>query len=149
MAKSLLSMTLSKISFRKMYISNGFFADYFLSVTRQSLCRVSLDTRQRKVAVTAPGDGDRDFAECPLYWHSTKKHHVGLFTISFAECIRRHSVEEHQWAPLSVSLPSALGRTQQRLPLCRALWPWHSAKKLYRFPGVGGLRLPKVLKNMI
>jgi hypothetical protein len=35
------------------YIGNGFFADYFLS-----------GTRQRKVAVTRTGNGDGAFAEC-------------------------------------------------------------------------------------
>jgi hypothetical protein len=46
------------------YISNDFFAEYFLSGTRQRLCRVSLGTRQRKVVVTTPGNGDGAFAEC-------------------------------------------------------------------------------------
>jgi hypothetical protein len=40
------------------------------------------------------------FAECLLYWHSTKKLLV---------------------APLPVPLPSVLGGTRQRLALCRAL----------------------------
>jgi hypothetical protein len=34
------------------YIGNDFFAEYFLSGTRQKLCRVSLGTRQRKASVT-------------------------------------------------------------------------------------------------
>jgi hypothetical protein len=46
------------------YIDNDFFAEYFLSGTRQRLCRVSLGTRQTKVAVTATGNGDDTFAEC-------------------------------------------------------------------------------------
>ena len=46
---------------------------------------------------------------------------------------------KHQWAPLSVPLPSALGGTRQRLFLCRVPRPQHSAKKLYRFPGVPSL----------
>jgi hypothetical protein len=33
----------------ELYIGNSFFAEYFLLGTRQRLCRVSLDTRQRKV----------------------------------------------------------------------------------------------------
>jgi hypothetical protein len=39
----------------ELYISNDFFVEYFLS-----------GTRQRNVAVMAPSDGDRAFAECPL-----------------------------------------------------------------------------------
>jgi hypothetical protein len=46
------------------YIGNGFFAEYFLSGTRQSLCQVSLGTRQRKVVVTMPDDRDDTFVEC-------------------------------------------------------------------------------------
>jgi hypothetical protein len=37
----------------KLYIGNNFFVEYFLSGTRQRLCRVSAGTRQRKVDVTA------------------------------------------------------------------------------------------------
>jgi hypothetical protein len=40
---------------------------------------------------------------------------------------------------LSVPLPSALGGTQQSLLLCRAPKPSHSAKRLYRCPGVPSL----------
>jgi hypothetical protein len=39
----------------ELYIDNGLFVDYFLS-----------STRQRKVVVTAPSDGDKAFAECLL-----------------------------------------------------------------------------------
>jgi hypothetical protein len=46
------------------YIDNRFFAEYFLSGTRQRLCRVPVDTRQRKVVVTVLGNGDGAFAEC-------------------------------------------------------------------------------------
>jgi hypothetical protein len=94
------------------------------------------------------------FVECLLYWHSAKKHPVGTFASSFAERIRRHLAKalslpsarrtssrqrEHQRAPLSVPLPSIVGGTRQRLPLCRVSRPQHSAKKLYRFPGVPSL----------
>jgi hypothetical protein len=44
----------------ELYIDNGFFAEYFLS-----------GTRQRKVVVTAAGNGDGVFAECKR-WHSAK-----------------------------------------------------------------------------
>jgi hypothetical protein len=94
------------------------------------------------------------FVECLLYWHSAKKHPVGTFASSFAERIRRHLAKalslpsarrtssrqrEHQRAPLSVHLPSIVGGTRQRLPLCRVSRPQHSAKKLYRFLGVPSL----------
>jgi hypothetical protein len=55
----------------ELYIGNSLFAEYFLSGTRQRLCRVPFGTRQRKVTVTAPSDGDGSFAECIL-WHSAK-----------------------------------------------------------------------------
>jgi hypothetical protein len=48
----------------ELYIGNDFFAEYFLSGTRQILCRVSQGTRQRKVAITVAGNGDGAFAEC-------------------------------------------------------------------------------------
>jgi hypothetical protein len=48
----------------KLYIGNDFFAEYFLLGTWQRLYRVSLGTRQRKVAITVPGDGDEAIAEC-------------------------------------------------------------------------------------
>jgi hypothetical protein len=58
--------------FGKQYIGIGFFAKYFLSGTRQSLCRVSLGTRQRKVVVITACNGDDAFAECSR-WHSAKR----------------------------------------------------------------------------
>jgi hypothetical protein len=91
-------------------------------------------TRQRKFAVTIPGDGDGDFAEChrdtlqkltlcrlPTVVALDKEALVGPFVSSFAESIRRHSAKapslssarrtssrqrEHQRAPLSVPLLS-------------------------------------------
>jgi hypothetical protein len=63
----------------ELYIGNSLFAEYFLSGTRQRLCRVSFGTRQRKVTVTAPSDGDGSFAECIL-WHSAKR---PIFNIYF------------------------------------------------------------------
>jgi hypothetical protein len=56
----------------ELYIGNSLFAEYFLSGTRQRLCRVPFGTRQRKVTITAPSDGDGSFAEC-LLEHSTKR----------------------------------------------------------------------------
>jgi hypothetical protein len=58
-------MTLGKKKLGELYIDNGFFVEYFLSDTRQILCRVSSDTRKRKAIITAPGNDDRACAECP------------------------------------------------------------------------------------
>jgi hypothetical protein len=55
-----------QISLCELYNNNGFFAEYFLSCTRQRHCRVPPGTPQRKVADTAPSDGDGAFAECLL-----------------------------------------------------------------------------------
>jgi hypothetical protein len=146
-AKAFSSVTLSKESSTNCISTTVSLPSIFLSGTRHSLCRVSLGTRQRKVVVTSPGNGDGAFAEChkvtldkgslfakcALYRHSAKKLHVGPFTRSFAERIRWHSTKtlslssarltitrqrDHRWAPLSVPLPSALGGTQQSLLLC-------------------------------
>jgi hypothetical protein len=91
-------------------------------------------TRQRKVTVTASSDGDGSFAE-RLLWHSAKRPilpsvrpsaktgPVGPTASPCAESFSRHSAKEAslpsvwwtgtrqrtlQWAPLPVSLPSAL-----------------------------------------
>ena len=109
------------------YIDNDFFVEYFLSGTRQRLCRVPVGTRQRKAVVTVPGNGDGAFAECHLTHstkklplcrvstslHSTKGQPAGPFVRFFVECSRRL--------------------------LCRVPGPQHSAKKLYRCPGVASL----------
>ena len=106
----------------ELYIGNSLFAEYFLSGTRQRLCRVPFGTRQRKVTVTAPSDGDGSFAEC-LRRHSAKTGPVDPTASLCAESPSRHSAKEVslpsvwwtgtrqrtlQWAPLPVSLPSAL-----------------------------------------
>jgi hypothetical protein len=118
----------------ELYIGNSLFAEYFLSGTRQRLCRVSFGTRQRKVTVTAPSDGDGSFAEC-IPWHSAnrpilpsvrpsaKTGPVDPTASPCAESSSRHSAKETslpsvwwtgtrqrtlQWAPLPVSLPSVL-----------------------------------------
>jgi hypothetical protein len=83
---------------------------------------------------------------------------MGPFTSSIAERIRRHSAKAtslpsdrltstrqryHLWAPLLVSLLTALGGTRQCLLLCRVPRPHHSVKRLYRCLGVPSL--PSVL----
>jgi hypothetical protein len=106
------------------YIGNSFFAEYFLSGTRQRLCRVPVGTQQRKVAVMTPGNGDGAFAEC------------------LPACTRQRVCQR---GPLSSSLLSALGGTRQSLLLCRVSGPQHSAKKLYRCPDVASLPSAMVL----
>jgi hypothetical protein len=72
------------------------------------------------------------FVECLLI-HSAKK--VPLCRVSTASTRQRI----RQLVPLSASLPSALRGTRQSVPLCRVSGPPHSAKKLYRCPGIGTL----------
>jgi hypothetical protein len=106
-AKSLPSVTLGEL-----YIGNGLFAEYFLSGTRQRICRVPFGTWQRKVAVTAPSDGDGSFAEC-LLWHSAKR---PILPSVFCHGPRQRRL---QWAPPPVPVPRALVGTRQRRLLCR------------------------------
>jgi hypothetical protein len=91
----------------KLYIGSGLFAEYFLSGTRQPF-----DTRQRKVTVTAPSDGDGSFAEC-LLWHSAKR------PILPSACYHGPRQRQVQWAPPPVPVPRALVGTRQRRTLCR------------------------------
>jgi hypothetical protein len=94
------------------YIGSGLFAEYFLSGTRQRICRVPFDTRQRKVTVTTPSDGDGSFAEC-LLWHSAKR------PILPSVCSHGTRQRRVQWAPPPVPVPRALVDTRQRRLLCR------------------------------
>jgi hypothetical protein len=96
----------------ELYIDNSLFAEYFLSGTRQRLCRVPFGTRQRKVTVMAPSDGDGSFVEC-LLWHSAKR------PILPSVCSRGPRQRLVQWAPPPVPVPRALIGTRQRRLLCR------------------------------
>jgi hypothetical protein len=78
----------------ELYIGNSLFVEYFLSGTRQRICRVSFDTRQRKVTVTAPSDGDGSFAECLLPRHLAKTGPVGPTASLCAESSHRHSAKK-------------------------------------------------------
>jgi hypothetical protein len=89
----------------ELYIGNNLFAEYFL-------CRVPFDTRQRKVTVTTPSDGDGSFAEC-LLWHSAKR------PILPSVCSHDTRQRRVQWAPPPVHVPRALVDTRQRRLLCR------------------------------
>jgi hypothetical protein len=84
--------------------------------------RVSLGTRQRKVAVTAPVNGDGAFAKCHLTHstkstslHSTNGPPAGPFVSFFAKCSRSHSAK-------LASLPSVrattLGKKVLPVPRC-------------------------------
>jgi hypothetical protein len=98
---------------------------------------VSQGTRQRKAAVTVAGNEDEAFAECtmPSVLGDTRQR------VSTLPSVRETTSRQggRQWAPLSVPLSSALGGTQQILLLCRVPIPQHSAKKIYRCPGVPSL----------
>jgi hypothetical protein len=73
---------------------------------------VPFDTRQRKVTVTAPSDGDGSFAEC-LLWHSAKR------PILPSACYHGPRQRRVQWAPPPVPVPRAFVGTRQRRTLCR------------------------------
>jgi hypothetical protein len=96
----------------ELYIGNGLFAEYFLSDTRQRICRVPFGTRQRKVAVMASSDDDGSFAEC-LLSHSVKR--PILLSVGYHGPRQRRL----QWAPPPVPVPRALVGTRQRRLLCR------------------------------
>jgi hypothetical protein len=83
-----------------------------MSGTQQRICRVPFDTRQRKVTVTAPSDGDGSFAEC-LLWHSAKR------PILPSACYHGPRQRRVQRAPPPVPVPRALVGTRQRRTLCR------------------------------
>jgi hypothetical protein len=159
----------------ELYIGNSLFAEYFLSGTRQRLCRVPSGTRQRKVTVTAPSDGDVSFAEC-LLWHSAKRPilpsvrpsaKTGPVSPTASPCAKsssRHSAKEAslpsvwwtgtrqrtlQWAPLPVSLPSALQQHSAKMSLPVPRFPSLPSaivstrqRWLYRFPGFLLCRVP-------
>jgi hypothetical protein len=88
-----------------------------------------------------------------LRWHSTKK-------LLFVECLLVHSAQKvffveclpastrqkiRQRVPMLGSLPSAFEGTWQSVPLCWVPGPPHSAKNLYRCPGLGSLSSAMVL----
>jgi hypothetical protein len=83
-----------------------------MSDTRQSLYQVSPSARQRKIAVTATSDGDRDYVECPQ-WHSAKRKPLS------SACWRDTRQIRLQWAPTTAFVPRAAIDTWQREHLCR------------------------------
>jgi hypothetical protein len=104
----------------ELYIGNSLFAEYYLS-----------GTRQRKVTVMAPSDGDGSFAEC-LLWHSAKR------PILPSVCSRGPRQRLIQWAPPPVPVPRALIGTRQRSLFCRvsgglALGKEPSSGPLYQY----------------
>jgi hypothetical protein len=76
----------------EMYIVNGLFAKCIMLGTRQSLCRVTPGTRQRKVTMTATSDGDKAFVECLLVWHLAKEAQMGPTATSMPRVTSWHSV---------------------------------------------------------
>jgi hypothetical protein len=114
----------------------------FSQALGKEVCRVPGSTRQRKAAVTAPGDGDGVFAECPR-WHSAKEY---LCQVSAGQHSAKNPPAGSPCQVLCRVLCMALGKacffaecqrhyTRQRtytgaqvLVLCRVLWFWHSAK---------------------
>jgi hypothetical protein len=91
-------------------IGKAFFAEYFFSGTRQSLCRVPENTRQRKAVVTAPVDGDDVFAECLPDSTQQRIRQSGPHVRYFAECLIWHSAKR-------ASLPSARAITLGKEPI--------------------------------
>jgi hypothetical protein len=85
---------------------------------------------QRKAAVTAMGDGDGVFAECP------RRHSAKEFTLP-SVCLTSLNKESARRVPPSDTLSSAWYGTRQSVVLCRVPEPLHSAKNLYRCPGLG------------
>jgi hypothetical protein len=66
--------------------------------------------------------------------------------VTFAEClpdITRQRIRQR--GPMSGTLPSAWDGTRQSVLLCRVPEPLHSAKNLYRCPGLGSLPSAMVL----
>jgi hypothetical protein len=65
---------------------------------------------------------------------------VSANTLGKEECLPSSTRQRiRQRVPMSGSLPSALYGTRQSVPLCRVPGPLHSAKNLYRCPGLGSL----------
>jgi hypothetical protein len=118
----------------------------FSRALSKEVCRVPGSTRQRKAAVTAPGDGDGVFAECPR-WHSPDStrqriHQRGLHVRYFVECFVWHSTKRASLPSVRattlgkepISVPRSwffadcqIAGTRQRL-LCRVSTNRHSAK---------------------
>jgi hypothetical protein len=99
-------------------------------------CQKALD--KRKATVTVMGDGDRVFAECP------RRHSAKEFTLP-SVCLTTLDKESARRVPLSDTLSSAWYGTRQSVVLCRVPEPLHSAKNLYRCPGLGSLPSAMVL----
>jgi hypothetical protein len=92
------------------YIRKAFFVEYFFPGTRQRLCRVPRNTRQRKVVVTAPGWRRRRLCRVSAGQHSAKNPSAGPHVRFFAECFIWHSAK-------CASLPSARATTLGKKPI--------------------------------
>jgi hypothetical protein len=95
-AKALPSVTLGKEVLVNCTLATTSLPSAFCRVLSKDLCRVPPGSRKRKVAITAPGDGDGDFANCHL--------------------------DTRQRLPLCrLSLVLALGKEAPRGPFCQFL----------------------------
>jgi hypothetical protein len=103
----------------ELYIGNSLFAEYFLS-----------GTRQRKVTVTAPSDGDGSFAECllrhsakrpilPSVRPSAKTGPVGPTASPYAESFSRHSAKNPPVGSFASIFAECLGTSTRQRCLCR------------------------------
>jgi hypothetical protein len=96
----------------KLYIGNSFFAKNFLLGTRQSLCRVSRDTRQEK----SPSRRQVTVMEPLLSVTSNTRQRSPLCRVPTGPTL---SKEGYSVGPLPVPLTRAPGGTHQTSPLCR------------------------------
>jgi hypothetical protein len=112
--KALPSVALGKESLTNYTSATTSLPSTFYRTLGKDICRVSQGTRQRKVAITAVGNGDGAFAECSMDRHSTKRSLAGPFVSSFVERTRRHSAKV-------ASLPSTEAKTlsKEALPVPR------------------------------
>jgi hypothetical protein len=118
----------------KQCIGKAFFAEYFFSGTRQRGLPSASDHSAKKSSRYGNGWRRRVFAECPM-WHSAKE----LPLPSVCRHLGHSAKNPSGSVPMSGSLPSATYGTRQSVPLCRVSETLHSAKNLYRCPGLGSL----------
>jgi hypothetical protein len=96
----------------ELYIGNGFFAEYFLS-----------GTRQRKVAVAALGNGDGAFAECP---QSGTRQRLSLCRVCTVLTLGKEAPRGPLYQVLCRVLDwPALGKRITRGPFCQFLCRVH------------------------
>jgi hypothetical protein len=103
----------------ELYIDNDFFVEYFLSHTQQRLCQVSSGTRQRKIIVIAPGNGDGTYAKCP---QSDTRQRLTLCPVSIILTLSKEASRRQRLTICRVSTVLTLNKEAprwQRLTFCR------------------------------